>query len=175
MTATIRNHPYHFELTLQKSGDRTTPTTTSNSYHSSNNYFTWLVFMKAKWVPFDPSNQHKLEQTLSVGGTFIDINDSNFPSVRRVRVFPKSNYLSYLGVKYRLSRVMQPDVWGDRSDHTAFTSSTLQHTPHTISSPLASLSPLTPLLSSTISTDTWSDGFSEQQNQWHTPVPCTPY
>ncbi|ORX61733.1 hypothetical protein DM01DRAFT_1277884, partial [Hesseltinella vesiculosa] len=73
--------------------------------------FTWLVFMSAKWVPFDASNQTKLEQTLHLGGTFVDIEDSNFPKVKRVRVFPKSNYLSYLGVKYRLSRVMQPDAW----------------------------------------------------------------
>ncbi|KAI8334297.1 hypothetical protein BC941DRAFT_432613 [Chlamydoabsidia padenii] len=69
--------------------------------------------MYAKWVPFDANNQGKLEQTLHLGGTFVDIEDSNFPKVKRVRVFPKSNYLSYLGVKYRLSRVMQPDAWSD--------------------------------------------------------------
>ncbi|KAI7867005.1 hypothetical protein BDF14DRAFT_1709438, partial [Spinellus fusiger] len=74
-------------------------------------YFTWLVFMHASWVPFDASNQYKLEQTLSLGGTFVDVQDSHFPGVKRVRVFPKFNYLSYLGVKYRLSRVMQPDAW----------------------------------------------------------------
>ncbi|KAI8097078.1 uncharacterized protein BX664DRAFT_240350, partial [Halteromyces radiatus] len=79
----------------------------------STTYFTWLVFMYAKWVPFDANNQGKLEQTLHLGGTFVDIEDSNFPKVKRVRVFPKSNYLSYLGVKYRLSRVMQPDAWSD--------------------------------------------------------------
>ncbi|EPB87595.1 hypothetical protein HMPREF1544_05577 [Mucor circinelloides 1006PhL] len=75
--------------------------------------FTWLVFMNEKWVPFDILNQTKLEQTLTVGGTFVDINDSHFPDVKRVRVFPKSNYLSYLGVKYRLSRIMQPDAYLD--------------------------------------------------------------
>lgn len=75
--------------------------------------FTWLVFMNEKWVPFDIINQTKLEQTLTVGGTFVDINDSHFPDVKRVRVFPRNNYLSYLGVKYRLSRIMQPDAYLD--------------------------------------------------------------
>lgn len=75
--------------------------------------FTWLVFMNEKWVPFDIINQTKLEQTLTVGGTFVDISDSHFPDVKRVRVFPKNNYLSYLGVKYRLSRIMQPDAYLD--------------------------------------------------------------
>lgn len=75
--------------------------------------FTWLVFMNEKWVPFDIINQTKLEQTLTVGGTFVDITDSHFPDVKRVRVFPRNNYLSYLGVKYRLSRIMQPDAYLD--------------------------------------------------------------
>ncbi|CAO3695853.1 unnamed protein product [Rhizopus stolonifer] len=74
---------------------------------------TWLVFKNEKWIPFNAINQSKLEQTLSLGGTFVDITDSNFPHVRRVRVFPKNNYLSYLGVKYRLSRIMQPDAYLD--------------------------------------------------------------
>ncbi|KAI7896746.1 uncharacterized protein EV154DRAFT_403743, partial [Mucor mucedo] len=75
--------------------------------------FTWLVFMNEKWVPFDIVNQTKLEQTLTVGGTFVDITDCHFPDVKRVRVFPRNNYLSYLGVKYRLSRIMQPDAYLD--------------------------------------------------------------
>jgi hypothetical protein len=75
--------------------------------------FTWLVFMNEKWVPFDIINQTRLEQTLTVDGTFVDIQDSHFPKVKRVRVFPRNNYLSYLGVKYRLSRVMQPDAYLD--------------------------------------------------------------
>ncbi|KAI9265607.1 hypothetical protein BY458DRAFT_438059 [Sporodiniella umbellata] len=74
---------------------------------------TWLVFKEEKWTPFNQLNQDKLEQTLSLGGTFVDISDSNFPHVKRVRVFPKNNYLSYLGVKYRLSRIMQPDAYLD--------------------------------------------------------------
>ncbi|KAI8062786.1 uncharacterized protein B0P05DRAFT_452544, partial [Gilbertella persicaria] len=76
----------------------------TTQYHN----FTWLVFINAKWIPFASANQHKLEQTLGLGGTFVDIEDCLFPGVKRVRVFPKANYLSYLGVKYRLSRVMQP-------------------------------------------------------------------
>ena len=98
----IRNHPYQFEQALQQSQ------TTQRSVHKTGDNFTWLVFINAKWVPFASSNQHKLEQTLGLGGTFVDIEDKLFPSVKRVRVFPKANYLSYLGVKYRLSRVMQP-------------------------------------------------------------------
>lgn len=81
--------------------------------HTSAWNFTWLVFMNEKWVPFDIINQTKLEQTLTVGGTFVDVTDSHFPNVKRVRVFPKNNYLSYLGVKYRLSRIMQPDAYLD--------------------------------------------------------------
>ncbi|KAI8093667.1 uncharacterized protein BX664DRAFT_330284 [Halteromyces radiatus] len=82
---------------------------------SSVSSFTWLVFLDERWTPFDNVNQVKLEQTLSLGGTFVDIADTNFPHVKRVRVFPRTNYLSYLGVKYRLSRIMQPDAW---MDHT---------------------------------------------------------
>ncbi|KAG0175587.1 hypothetical protein DFQ29_007089 [Apophysomyces sp. BC1021] len=82
-------------------------------------YFTWLVFLNEKWVPFDLPNQTKLEQTLGIEGTFVDINDSHFPGVKRVRVFPRSNYLSYLGLKYRLSRIMQPDAWLDTMDTKA--------------------------------------------------------
>ncbi|KAI8060597.1 hypothetical protein BC940DRAFT_311711 [Gongronella butleri] len=79
--------------------------------HAGN--YTWLVFKDECWQPFDFVNQSKLEHTLSVDGTFVDITDSHFPRVKRVRVFPRSNYLSYLGVKYRLSRIMQPNAWGD--------------------------------------------------------------
>ncbi|KAI8337872.1 hypothetical protein BC941DRAFT_27389 [Chlamydoabsidia padenii] len=89
--------------------------TSSSSSSSSSSYFTWLVFLEERWTPFDIDNQKKLEQTLSLCGTFVDICDTNFPHVKRVRVFPKSNYLSYLGVKYRLSRIMQPDAWLDHN------------------------------------------------------------
>lgn len=99
----IRNHPYHFEHVLQQSMDYK-----NVSVHQTANNFTWLVFIKAKWAPFASLNQHKLEQTLGLGGTFVDIQDNLFPDVKRVRVFPKANYLSYLGLKYRLSRVMHP-------------------------------------------------------------------
>lgn len=88
----------------------------NNSTNSNGSYFTWLVFLQEKWVPFDFQNQGRLEQTLSLGGTFVDIEDSHFPSVKRVRVFPRANYLSYLGIKYRLSRVLQPDAWMDHGE-----------------------------------------------------------
>ncbi|KAI8877715.1 hypothetical protein K501DRAFT_337223 [Backusella circina FSU 941] len=74
-------------------------------------YCTWLVFMNSKWVPFDQINQYRLDQTLGLESTFVDIQDSHFPDVRRVRVFPKVNYLSYLGLKYRISKVMEIDAW----------------------------------------------------------------
>ncbi|CEP19396.1 hypothetical protein [Parasitella parasitica] len=98
-----RDHPYHFEHPSQQTTDYR-----SSSVRQIGDNFTWLVFINAKWVPFASVNQHKLEQTLGLGGTFVDIEDKLFPGVKRVRVFPKANYLSYLGVKYRLSRVMQP-------------------------------------------------------------------
>ncbi|KAI9280225.1 hypothetical protein BC943DRAFT_256524, partial [Umbelopsis sp. AD052] len=79
-------------------------------------YFTWLVFLLEKWIPFDAANQRKVEQTLNLGGTFVDIQDSHFPAVKRVRVFPKSNYLSYLGVKYRLSRIIETDPGMDHQE-----------------------------------------------------------
>ncbi|KAI9321240.1 hypothetical protein BX666DRAFT_1900039 [Dichotomocladium elegans] len=91
----------------------TTSITSTTTQQPSMYYFTWLVFLKEKWVPFDAANQTKLEQTLTLGGTFVDVTDTHFPNVKRVRVFPRSNYLSYLGVKYRLSRIMQPDAWLD--------------------------------------------------------------
>jgi hypothetical protein len=94
----------------------TTGSTNNPSSASNGSYFTWLVFLQEKWVPFDFQNQGRLEQTLSLGGTFVDIEDSHFPSVKRVRVFPRANYLSYLGIKYRLSRVLQPDAWMDHDE-----------------------------------------------------------
>lgn len=92
------------------------PTNNPSANNSNGSYFTWLVFLQEKWVPFDFQNQGRLEQTLSLGGTFVDIEDSHFPSVKRVRVFPRANYLSYLGIKYRLSRVLQPDAWMDHDE-----------------------------------------------------------
>ena len=130
----LRNHPYTFEQALQHSPDYTPPQVTR---HQRTGYFTWLVFMEVKWVPFDANNQYKLEQTLNLGGTFVDIQDSHFPGVKRVRAFPKSNYISYLGVKYRLSRVMQPDAWIEPPDHENNTNSSSSSTAHTSSSSAA--------------------------------------
>jgi hypothetical protein len=84
-------------------------------------YCTWLVFMNSKWVPFDQINQYRLDQTLGLESTFMDIQDSHFPDVRRVRVFPKVNYLSYLGLKYRISKVMEIDAWSVYESATAAT------------------------------------------------------
>ncbi|KAI8391771.1 uncharacterized protein BYT42DRAFT_485177, partial [Radiomyces spectabilis] len=69
----------------------------------------WLFFSRARWIPLDAENHAKLESTLQLKGVFVDINDSHFPAVQRVRVFPGSDYLSYLGVRYRISRVLLPD------------------------------------------------------------------
>jgi hypothetical protein len=82
-----------------------------NTSHWEPRYCTWLVFMNNKWVPFDTPNQYKLDHTLGLQGTFVDVQDSHFPSVKKVRVFPKSSHLSYLGLKYRVSKVLQTDAW----------------------------------------------------------------
>ncbi|KAI9470074.1 MAG: hypothetical protein EXX96DRAFT_461644, partial [Benjaminiella poitrasii] len=68
----------------------------------------WLFFMNCRWVPFDYKNQNILEMAFISMGTFVDLEDSHFPKVRKVRVFPNLDYLSYLGIRYKLSRVMQP-------------------------------------------------------------------
>ncbi|CAO3610578.1 unnamed protein product [Mucor fragilis] len=94
-----------------KSPSRTRISNISNISHWEPRYCTWLVFMNNKWVPFDTPNQYKLDHTLGLQGTFVDIQDSHFPRVKKVRVFPKSNHLSYLGLKYRISKVMQTDAW----------------------------------------------------------------
>ncbi|KAI9485207.1 MAG: hypothetical protein EXX96DRAFT_544263 [Benjaminiella poitrasii] len=111
----IRNHPYQLEHALlqQPINYYKHDHVQSISPSVSTNNFTWLVFINFKWVPFASMNQYKLEQTLGLGGTFVDIEDRLFPGVKKVRVFPKSNYLSYLGVKYRLSRVMQPHQFNE--------------------------------------------------------------
>ncbi|CDH57352.1 hypothetical protein RO3G_06996 [Lichtheimia corymbifera JMRC:FSU:9682] len=145
----IRNHPYTFEHALQHSSDYTPPHQV-NRQQQRTGYFTWLVFMQVKWVPFDATNQTKLEQTLNLGGTFVDIEDSHFPGVKRVRAFPKSNYISYLGVKYRLSRVMQPDAWIDPAPTEEPVSSGLEDTSsigyRLLPSPFSSSSKSPPLL-----------------------------
>ncbi|CAO3631802.1 unnamed protein product [Cunninghamella blakesleeana] len=105
------SNKYHFILPLITSSPSSIRTmTSSNSMtHQLKHNYTWLVFKEEQWQPFDIGNQIRLEQTFSLDGTFVDICDSHFPGVKRVRVFPKNNYLSYLGVKYRLSRLLQPD------------------------------------------------------------------
>jgi hypothetical protein len=117
MRQNIRNHAYTFEHALQQQTQVEDPEQPASppSTHTST-YYTWLVFLLEKWIPFDAPNQRKVEQTLNLGGTFVDIQDTHFPSVKRVRVFPKSNYLSYLGVKYRLSRIIETDPGMDHQE-----------------------------------------------------------
>ncbi|KAI9321249.1 hypothetical protein BX666DRAFT_1900126 [Dichotomocladium elegans] len=112
-TATTTTATATTTLIRQPSSSLTSALSSLTPSPPTRSYFTWLVFLREKWVPFDDVNQFKLEQTLTLGGTFVDITDSHFKKVKRVRVFPKNYYLSYLGVKYRLSRIMQPDAWLD--------------------------------------------------------------
>ncbi|KAI9261929.1 hypothetical protein EDC94DRAFT_519295 [Helicostylum pulchrum] len=69
----------------------------------------WLFFKELRWIPLDLVNYEKLEDTIRIKGTFIDIEDSHFPEVRRVRVFPELDYLSYLGIRYKISKVLLPN------------------------------------------------------------------
>ncbi|KAI8340230.1 hypothetical protein BC941DRAFT_419855 [Chlamydoabsidia padenii] len=68
---------------------------------------TWLFFRDNQWVPFQNDNHYKIEQAFTFGGIYVDIKDSNFPQLKSIRVFPTRFYLSYLGMKYRLSCVIQ--------------------------------------------------------------------
>ncbi|KAI9321858.1 hypothetical protein BX666DRAFT_1838087, partial [Dichotomocladium elegans] len=68
----------------------------------------WLYFKNSRWIPLDRQNHHKLERTLELGGIFTDIQDSHFPAVQKIRVFPRADYLSYLGIRYRISRILLP-------------------------------------------------------------------
>ncbi|KAI9336254.1 hypothetical protein BD770DRAFT_332196 [Pilaira anomala] len=68
----------------------------------------WLFFNESRWIPLDLVNYEKLENTIRTKGTFVDIQDSHFPEVRRVRVFPELDYLSYLGIRYRISKILLP-------------------------------------------------------------------
>ncbi|CAO3594132.1 unnamed protein product [Absidia cylindrospora] len=112
-----QQHYYYYQQPQQQQRQqqqqRTQMTGDYHQYQRQSTYnYTWLVFKNEQWQPFDRDNQMKLEANIACGGTFVDICDSLFPGVKRVRVFPRNNYLSYLGVKYRLSRVLQPDAWG---------------------------------------------------------------
>jgi hypothetical protein len=68
---------------------------------------TWLFFKDAQWIPFDYENHAKIESNFTMGGVYVDIKDTNFPDLKCVRVFPTRFYLSYLGMKYRVSAVLQ--------------------------------------------------------------------
>ncbi|KAI7878827.1 hypothetical protein K492DRAFT_132268 [Lichtheimia hyalospora FSU 10163] len=68
---------------------------------------TWLFFRDNQWIPFQSENHYKIEQAFTMGGIYVDIKDRNFPQLKSIRVFPARFYLSYLGMKYRLSCVIQ--------------------------------------------------------------------
>lgn len=70
----------------------------------------WLFFKDNRWVPLDLINHQKLEDTILSNGVFVDIRDSHFPQVSKVRVFPELDYLSYLGVRYKISKVLLPGI-----------------------------------------------------------------
>ncbi|CAO3636084.1 unnamed protein product [Mucor fragilis] len=70
----------------------------------------WLFFKDNRWVPLDIINHQKLEDTILSKGVFVDIRDSHFPQVSKVRVFPELDYLSYLGVRYKISKVLLPGI-----------------------------------------------------------------
>ncbi|KAG2189341.1 hypothetical protein INT44_004483 [Umbelopsis vinacea] len=90
------------------------PQTTSASASNENQQdtaqaqeITWLFFRDNKWMPFQSENHYKIEQAFTLGGIYVDIKDHNFPQLKSIRVFPTRFYLSYLGMKYRLSCVIQ--------------------------------------------------------------------
>ncbi|RUS12836.1 hypothetical protein BC937DRAFT_86893 [Endogone sp. FLAS-F59071] len=68
---------------------------------------TWLFFRDNQWVPFDNDNHYRIEQAFTLGGVYVDVKDRHFPDLKCVRVFPTRFYLSYLGMKYRISCVLQ--------------------------------------------------------------------
>ncbi|KAL0073945.1 hypothetical protein J3Q64DRAFT_1779832 [Phycomyces blakesleeanus] len=68
---------------------------------------TWLFFRDNTWSPFESENHWKIEQAFTLGGIYVDIKDRHFPQLKTIRVFPTRFYLSYLGMKYRLSCVIQ--------------------------------------------------------------------
>lgn len=70
----------------------------------------WLFFKDNRWIPLDTINHQKLEETILSKGVFVDIRDSHFPKVSKVRVFPELDYLSYLGVRYKISKVLLPGL-----------------------------------------------------------------
>src|SRR4051794_24817673 len=60
------------------------------STHSS---FRWLFFRNYQWIPFDSRNHSRIDSTLLTDGKYVDIEDSNFDEIKRVRVFPILGYV----------------------------------------------------------------------------------
>ncbi|CAO3668524.1 unnamed protein product [Rhizopus stolonifer] len=90
--------------TMTESPDNLTSSEFVNDYPQE---ITWLFFRDNQWVPFQYSNHLKIEQAFTLGGIYVDIKDFNFPHLKSIRVFPTRMYLSYLGMKYRLSCIIQ--------------------------------------------------------------------
>ncbi|KAL9556921.1 hypothetical protein MBANPS3_001632 [Mucor bainieri] len=85
---------------LSASKDTNEHGSNSDTLHDYPQEITWLFFRDNKWVPFQSNNHYKIEQAFTLG-------DLNFPHLKSIRVFPTRMYLSYLGMKYRLSCVIQ--------------------------------------------------------------------
>ncbi|KAI8366632.1 uncharacterized protein BYT42DRAFT_587261 [Radiomyces spectabilis] len=83
---------------------KTTPSELLTDYPQE---VTWLFFRENRWTPFQSDNHYKIEQVFTLGGIYVDIKDHNFPQLKSIRVFPTRFYLSYLGMKYRLSCIIQ--------------------------------------------------------------------
>lgn len=91
----------------EMNNEQTSNTTTTESSNEYPQEITWLFFRDNKWIPFQSNNHYKIEQAFTLGGIYVDIKDLNFPHLKSIRVFPTRMYLSYLGMKYRLSCVIQ--------------------------------------------------------------------
>ena len=93
---------------ISRPHSNTLPLSSSSSSATPSFQAQWLFFSNSRWIPLDTQSHSKLERTLQLGGVFVDIQDSHFPDVQRIRVFPGADYLSYLGIRYRISRVLLP-------------------------------------------------------------------
>ncbi|ORX57982.1 hypothetical protein DM01DRAFT_1267102, partial [Hesseltinella vesiculosa] len=70
----------------------------------------WLYFNQRRWMPLNCQNYASLDKALVTGGVFVDIADTNFPSAKCVRVFPKADYLSHMGMRFRICRLLLPEA-----------------------------------------------------------------
>ncbi|KAJ8653908.1 hypothetical protein O0I10_010476 [Lichtheimia ornata] len=105
----ITHHHNSFDLTPRKDSKPTDQPLSSSEPPLTDfpQEVTWLFFRDNQWIPFQSENHYKIEQAFTMGGIYVDIKDHNFPQLKSIRVFPARFYLSYLGMKYRLSCVIQ--------------------------------------------------------------------